>query len=139
MRILILSDRIPPEHAGGAEKIAWALALGLRDAGHDVHVAAATPGDAFTDTRDGIPTYHLHVPEYRPRFWAYLSLYNPSVIGALQNLYARVRPDVVNAHNVHSWLTYYSLVLARRAGIPTVFSSHDVMPFAYNKLTRIVR
>lgn len=139
MRILLLSDRIPPEHAGGAEKVAWALALGLRDAGHDVHVAAATPGVAFTETRDGIPTYHLRVPPYPTRLWAYLSLVNPAVVGGLKRLYADVQPDVVNIHNVHSYLTYFSLVLARRAGLPTVFTAHDVMPFAYNKLTHIVR
>jgi glycosyltransferase involved in cell wall biosynthesis len=138
MRVLILSDRIPPEHAGGAETIAWSLAGGLRDLGFDIHVAAATPGPAFEAIRDGIPTYHLHVPAYRPRWRAYLSLYHPAAARGLCALYERLRPDVVNAHNVHSHLTYFSLALARRMGIPTVFSAHDVMPFAYAKLTFFV-
>ncbi len=60
MRIAILSDRIPPENVGGAGKVAWSLACGLRDAGHDVHVIAATPNAAFEAIREGIPTYHLH-------------------------------------------------------------------------------
>jgi glycosyltransferase involved in cell wall biosynthesis len=137
VRILILNDRIPPENVGGAEKIAWALAGGLRDAGHDVHVIAATFEPSFEEIRDGIPTYHLHA-KYRMRFQAYRMLYNPQTIGALRALYTRIRPDVVNVHNVHNGLSYYSLTLAHRMGLPVVFTSHDVMPFAYNRLTHFV-
>jgi len=137
VRILILNDRIPPENAGGAEKIAWALAGGLRDAGHDVHVIAATFGSSFEEIRDGIPTCHLHA-QYRMRFQAYRMIYNPQTVGALRRLYARIRPDVVNVHNVHNGLSYYSLTLAHRMGLPVVFTSHDVMPFAYNRLTHFV-
>ncbi len=137
MRILILSDRIPPENAGGAEKVAWALACGLRDAGHDVHVIAATFEPSFEAVRDGIPTYHLHA-HYRMRFQPYRMIYNPQTVGALRQLYARIRPDVINAHNIHNGLSYYSLTLAHRLHIPAVFSSHDVMPFAYNRLTHFV-
>lgn len=137
MRILILSDRIPPENAGGAEKVAWSLAGGLRDAGHEVHVVAATFEPSFEAVREGIPTYHLHAL-YRMRFQAYRMIYNPQTAGGLRRLYDRIRPDIVNAHNVHNGLSYYSLTQAHRLGIPVVFSSHDVMPFAYNRLTHFV-
>ncbi|MEO8606890.1 MAG: glycosyltransferase family 4 protein [Chloroflexota bacterium] len=137
MRILILADRIPPENVGGAEKIAWSLACGLRDNGHDVHVIAATFEPSFEEVRDGIPTYHLHA-QYRMRFQPYRMIYNPQTAGDLKRLYAQIRPDVVNAHNIHNGLSYYSLTLAHGMGIPAVFSSHDVMPFAYNRLTYFV-
>lgn len=137
VRILILSDRIPPENAGGAEKVAWSLACGLRDAGHDVHVIAATFEPSFEAVREGIPTYHLHA-RYRMRFQPYRMLYNPQTASDLGRLYAKIRPDVINAHNIHNGLSYYSLTLAQRRGIPVVFSSHDVMPFAYNRLTHFV-
>jgi glycosyltransferase involved in cell wall biosynthesis len=45
---------------------------------------------------------------------------------------------VVNAHNIHVDLSYYSLTFAHRMGIPTVFNSHDVMPFAYNRLRHFI-
>jgi glycosyltransferase involved in cell wall biosynthesis len=137
VRILILADRIPPENAGGAEKIAWSLACGLRDNGHDVHVIAATFEPSFEEVREGIPTYHLHA-QYRMRFQPYRMIYNPQTAGDLKRLYAQIRPDIVNAHNIHNGLSYYSLALAHRMGLPTVFSSHDVMPFAYNRLTYFV-
>lgn len=137
MRILLLSDRIPPENRGGAGKVAWMLAGGLREAGHEVHIVAATPGAPFEETREGIPTYHLH-SQYRQRFIAYYALYNPQTIPHLRRLYAQIQPDVVNAHNVHIDLSYASLSVAQRMGIPTVFNAHDVMPFAYNRLRHFV-
>jgi glycosyltransferase involved in cell wall biosynthesis len=136
MRILILSDRIPPENAGGAEKIAWAVARGLKANGHDVHVIAATRGQPFEEMRDGIPTYHLHV-RYPERFQAFLALYNPQVYG-FKTLYQQIQPDVVSAFNIHSDLTYYSIWLAHRLGYPTTITLQDVMAFSYTKLTHFI-
>lgn len=136
MRILVLSDRIPPENAGGAEKVTWAVARGLKANGHDVHVIAATRGQPFEELREGIATYHLHV-QYRERFQAFLALYNPQVRG-LRQLYQRIQPDVVSAFNIHSDLTYYSLWLAHRLGYRTTITLQDVMAFSYTKLTHFI-
>lgn len=134
MRVLLLNDRIPPESRGGAGRALWNLALGLRAAGQDVHVIAATSDAAFQEEREGIPTYHVH-SRYPGRWRAWLSLVNPQTIPHLRTLYQRIQPDVVNAHNIHYDLSYHSLTLAYRMGFPTVFTSHDVMPFAYHKLS----
>ncbi|MGJ3240636.1 MAG: glycosyltransferase family 4 protein [Anaerolineae bacterium] len=137
MRIAILSDRIPPESRGGAGIVTWRLAYQLHNMGHDVHMISATGDAPFEAVREGIPTYHLHV-RYPDRWRAWLSLYNPQVNSPLKALYKRVQPDVINAHNIHIDLTYHSLQLAHQMGIPTVFSSHDVMPFAYHKLSHFI-
>jgi glycosyltransferase involved in cell wall biosynthesis len=137
MRILLLNDRIPPENRGGAGEVVWRLAVALCDNGHDVHVAAATPNQSFNEVRDGIPTYHLHV-RYPERWRAWLSLYNPQTVKPLRELYQQIQPDIINAHNIHADLTYHSLTLAQQMGIPAVFSSHDVMPFAYQKLSHFI-
>jgi glycosyltransferase involved in cell wall biosynthesis len=137
MRILLLNDRIPPENRGGAGEVVWRLAIALKNEEHDVHVVAATEGTTFSEIRDNIPTYHLHV-NYPQRLRSWFSLYNPQVNQALRNLYRKIQPDVVNAHNIHADLTYYSLTIAHKMAIPTVFSSHDVMPFAYQKLSHFI-
>ncbi|MCU0513234.1 MAG: glycosyltransferase family 4 protein [Anaerolineae bacterium] len=137
MRILLLNDRIPPENRGGAGEVVWRLARGLHAAGQHVEVVAATPGPAFSAIRDGIPTHHLH-SHYPERWRAYLSLWNPQTAGPLRRLYERLRPDIVHAHNIHTDLGYHSLTLAHRAGIPALFTSHDVMPFAYFKMSYCV-
>ncbi len=133
MKILLLSDRIPPEGRGGAEAVVWRLARGLAAAGHELHIAASTAGAPFEETRDGIPTYHLRA-KYPERFRAWLSLWNPLTAGRLRRLLQRLQPDVVNAHNIHSHLTYHSLKLAHAAGCGVVFSAHDAMPLVYGKL-----
>jgi glycosyltransferase involved in cell wall biosynthesis len=137
MRILMLSDRIPPENRGGAGEVCWRLALALRDMGHEIHMIAATKGASCEEIRENIPTYHLHVA-YPERWRSWFSLYNPQVVKPLQELYQRLKPDVINAHNIHSDLSYHSLTLAQKMGIPTVFTSHDVMPFAYQKIAYFI-
>ena len=138
MRIVLLSDRIPPEGMGGAENLAWGLALGLKAAGQDVHVIATSPDAAFDEIRDGIPTHHLH-SRYPERWRAWLSLWNPQTVHALRRLLKRIKPDIVNAHNIHFHLSYHSLKLARDLGIATVFCAYDCMPFAYGKLRHFTR
>ena len=137
MKVALLSDRIPPEGMGGAEVVVWRLARGLRAAGHDPRIITATERDSFEDTRDGIPTYHLH-GAYPERFRAWLSLWNPQTAIPLRRLLRRLQPDVVNAHNIHYFLSYHALKIARETGSATVFSAHDVMPFAYGKLRHFV-
>ncbi len=133
MKILLLNDRIPPEGKGGAEAVVWRLAQGLTEAGHEAHVATTTDGDACEEIRAGIPTYHLRA-RYPERFRAWLSLWNPQTVGAFGQLLRRIQPDVVNAHNIHSFLSYHTLKMARDAGCGVVFSAHDAMTFAYGKL-----
>ena len=132
-----MNDRIPPENRGGAGEVFWRLALALHDMGHNIHVIAATKEASFEDIREGIPTYHLHV-KYPERWRAWLSLYNPQVVKPLKELYQRIQPEIINAHNIHADLSYHSLSIARDMGIPTVFTSHDVMPFAYQKLSHFI-
>jgi glycosyltransferase involved in cell wall biosynthesis len=138
MRIVLLNDRIPPENRGGAGIVVWRLAFALSDAGHDVHIIAATEKAPFDEVREGIPTYHLHV-RYPERWRAWLSLYNPQVAKPLKSLLQRLAPDVVHAHNIHQDLTYHALHLARLYAKRLLFTSHDTMPITYGKLTHYVR
>lgn len=137
MKILMLNDRIPPENRGGAGNVFWVLAKALHVANHEVHVIAATDKASFEETREGIPTYHIH-SQYPERFRAWYSLYNPQVNARLKTLYQQIKPDIVNGHNVHEHLGYHALTLANQQGIPTVFSSHDIMPFAYHKVSYFI-
>lgn len=137
MKILLLNDRIPPEGRGGAETVVWRLAAGLRARSHQVHIAAATERASFDDLRDGIPTHHLQA-RYPERFRSWLSLYNPQTARAFRRLLARIQPDVVNAHNVHAWLSWHTLRQARDFGCRVVFSGHDCMPIVYGKMSYFI-
>ncbi len=133
MKILLLSDRIPPEGRGGAEAVVWRLAQGLARSGHAPQVVAATAGPSFEELRDGIPTVHIRAG-YPERWRAWLSLWNPQTARPFRRLLQGIKPDVVNAHNIHFSLSYHMLKIARDAGCGVVYSAHDAMPFAYGKL-----
>jgi len=137
MHVVILSDYLPPEEPGGAGRVAWQLGQGLLAAGHRVTFIASTPERAHTETRGGFTVHLLH-SNYAPRWQAWFGLVNPQTLRPLNLLLRKLRPDVVNAHNVHMHLGYHSLVIARFAGAATVFTAHDVMPFAYTKYTAYI-
>jgi glycosyltransferase involved in cell wall biosynthesis len=138
MKIVLLSDRIPPENVGGAGRVAWILAGGLRRIGHDVQVIAATEKNTFHDVRDGIKCYHLHVTPSE-RWAAWRGVYSFESMPLIRKLIEQIKPDVVNAHNVHGALSWWSLVAARSAGSPVVFTAHDLMSVAYTKLTHFIQ
>jgi glycosyltransferase involved in cell wall biosynthesis len=136
MRILLASDDLPPK-VGGAGKAAWILARGLRDRGHEVHVVTAVRGAPPVEDRAGVRVHAIRA-EIPERWRAYLSLHNPPAVRAFREILEAVRPDVVNAHNVHLHLSYGCLSAAARIGIPVVFTAHDVMTIAYGKLQHYV-
>jgi glycosyltransferase involved in cell wall biosynthesis len=133
MRILFLADDIPPHSPGGAGIIAWHVACAFRDAGHDVHVITTTADETRHFTQDDIPVIAIHA-RYPMRWRGWLSLYNPQVMRPFKDALKQIRPDVVNAHNVHMNLSYASIVAASKMGIPVTYLAHDVMPFAYGKI-----
>jgi glycosyltransferase involved in cell wall biosynthesis len=137
MHIVILSDSLPPESPGGAGKIAWQLGQGLIATGHRVTFVTSTREQSHVETRNGITVHALH-SNYAERWVAWFGLINPQTVVPLNLLMRKLKPDVVNAHNVHQHLGYHSLVIARFSGAATVFTAHDVMPFAYSKLTRFI-
>jgi glycosyltransferase involved in cell wall biosynthesis len=137
MRVLILSDRIPPEETGGAATIAWGLATGLRDAGHDVFAASATPQPSFEETRESIPTFHLRT-RIPPRLAYYYSVSNPDINRPLGALIRRIQPDVVNAHNIQNALSFGALSVADREGVRVVWNSHDLSAICIGRMNHFI-
>ncbi len=136
MRILLVSDDLPPK-VGGAGKAAWTLARGLRDRGHEVHVVTATQDAPAVEAREGV-TVHAIRAQIPERWRAYLSLYNPPAVRDFRRILDRIRPDVVNAHNVHVSLSYGCLSAADRLGVPVVFTAQDALAIVYGKLQHYV-
>lgn len=134
MRIVMLADSIPPEAIGGAGKIAWILAQGLADAGHDVHVIATTQNAPQPSPPDDSLPVHLIPSTYAERWRAWVSLYNPQTVGAVAGLLKKIQPDVVHAHNIHSHLSYASLRTAHQQGARVILTAHDAMSVAYGKV-----
>ncbi len=139
MKILLLSDGIVPESHGGAEVVAWESAKALLKAGQEVFIITTTRSQAKEGCieREGIKIHTLY-SDYHDRWRAYISLYNSQVLLKIKELISEIKPDVVHAHNVHHYLSYHSLKLAKQSGAKVFLTAHDVMLFHYGKLVEFI-
>ena len=89
-------------------------------------------------TNQGIQIYRIYVPYYHERWRAYLSLYNPWAIKQVKKIIKEIKPDIVNAHNIHYYLSYHCLKIANKYSKAVFLTAHDVMLFHYGKLTEFI-
>ena len=139
MKIVLLNDDFPPTARGGAGMVAFNLAVGLKQAGHDVSVITTTreAEPAAPEILEGVSVHRIH-SAYRERWRSWLSLYNPRTVPKIRALLERLKPDVVHAHNVHYHLSYHSLAVAKRLGAKVFLTAHDVMLVHYGKLSEFI-
>ncbi|MBI4617301.1 MAG: glycosyltransferase family 4 protein [Planctomycetes bacterium] len=135
MKILILTDRFPPEQEGGAEASTFAIARGLVQAGCRVSVltwtAARRPESPVEAWGMRIHRFHAAYPE---RFRAYVTVCHPPALAALGRALAAERPDVVQAHHVSNQISYAALSRCRRVGVPVVLTAHDPGAICHQKM-----
>ena len=126
MKILFLSDDFPPQSFGGAGRVAFNLACGLQKAGHEVFVITACQEkfDEGEKKYEGLDVFRIF-SNFHPRWRAYLSLYNPQTVGRIARLMREIKPDVVHAHNLNRYLSYYCLRLAKKFSKAVFLTSHD--------------
>lgn len=132
MKILQLSDGIPPQVVGGSGRIALETSKALVRAGHEVWLlSAAEPGELST-TVDGV---HLETVPRLPVRWAhYRSVFSGTRARAILQSIDRIQPDVIHTHGLAWQLGYGWIDHAAQRGIPIVFTAHDVMQVAYGKV-----
>lgn len=135
MKIVVLQDDLPPYHVGGGGVIAYRLAKEFVRRGHEVTAITTVQDRAHVGSEivDGMKVVRLY-SSYHTRLRAYKSLYNSAVLRDVERLLKQYVPDIVHVHNVHTHLSYYSLVLARRYGRKVVMTEHDAMSFHFGKL-----
>jgi len=134
MKILILSDDFPPQSFGGAGFSTFYLARGLQKAGHQVFVITTCREKA----NEGKTSYqglevHTIFADYHDRWRGYLSLYNPQTVGKVGRIIKEIRPDIIHANNIQSYLSYHCLKIAKKYG-PVFFTARDTTSFNQGKL-----
>src|SRR5437667_651655 len=120
MRIAVVSSLFAPYGLGGAEEVAAQLATNMRDLGHAVDVVSTCRRDDLDghpyriDVWNGIRVWRIAPWNLYWRFdretqqpgplaraaWHLVDLWNPSTIGPLRSVLERIRPDIVNTHNI---------------------------------------
>jgi glycosyltransferase involved in cell wall biosynthesis len=135
MKILFLSDDFPPKSFGGAGIITSILARGIKDARHDVYVITTIQNKQEREGwRDfnGVKVYDMYV-DYYQKLASYISLYNPQALKKLEKIIQEISPDIIHVHNVHNYLSYHSLKIARKYTEKVFLTTHDAMAFNYGK------
>ena len=117
-KIALVCDWYLPR-IGGIEWHLRDLAMALKEHGHEVHVICSTPGPH----EEQFQVHRLNVPP-RP-------LLNISSISAIHREFVRLfdaqRYDVVHAHSVYSVLSCIGLYVARRLGVPSIYTEHSIL------------
>lgn len=134
MRLLVLSDYYPPNTKGGADIAAERLSAEIARRGHEVRVLTTV------QKREEVGEMQAHgvrirrvFSDYPLRFRNYLAVHNPAPARAAAEEIRRFRPDVIHAHNIHTHLSYQSLLVARKLGVPIVLTAHDHQLFCAGK------
>lgn len=138
MRILIITDKFLSEKTT-VGKIAYNISKKLLERGDQVFIATTTRArDGVGETEyKGIKVFSIY-SDYHERWRSYLSLYNPQTVKKVGKIINKLKPDIVHAHNIHYYLSYYCLKLAKRSGAKVFLTAHDVMAFHYGKLVEFI-
>ena len=133
MRILICTNAYPPHFMGGAELVAHEQAKTLVRLGHEVAVFAGDIGGdgerhgRSEDTYDGVGVYRIKTEtrDYDP---AFLNIFHPAIDAHFRDVLQTFGPDIVHFHNL-TGLSVKLPIIARRSGIRTVCTLHDLWGF----------
>lgn len=132
MRILLINDDFPPTGNSSVATIVEGLAREYQRLGHDVRV--------LTSHRTSVNPQIIRdknvisLPINSARFPTYACLGSRHVSRMLSDAIREVQPDCVHAHNIHTYLTYDALRIARLSTDKVFLTLHDVMSFSYSRL-----
>lgn len=135
MKILFLQDDFPPQSFGGAGISTYELALGMKKAGHQVFVITTCRKESEAGEFDynGLKVFKI-ASDYPARWRSYISLNNRPVVRQVEALLKKIRPEVVHINNIHFYLSYRCLKVAKRYVKVVVFTARDVIAFNFSKL-----
>ena len=126
MKILLLNDRYPPRYKSSVANITKGLSEFYREQGNEVTVITSHRLDASEQIIREKNVVSLPI-DYRTSLRHYKSLRQSKVSKLLDKEIARVAPDVVHAHNLHMYLTYDALRIARQHTSKVFVTMHDAM------------
>ncbi len=132
MKILTISEDLPPYILGGSGRIALESSVGLASRGHDVTILTCAPREKFPPNVGGVTIET--VPPRDKRTAHYRSVFSRSRAEEVMCVVRHVRPDIIHAHGLAWQLGYRWIPLAKAMGIPVVYTAHGVMHLSYGKV-----
>lgn len=133
MRILHITDGIPPLSRGGAGRIALDLCRGLQERGHTTGILTAAPAAEPPTPRDGIDI--VTIPTLPQRWAHYRSVFSLSRAREVTDVISRWKPDIIHAHVLAWQMGYRWISRTVQKGIPCILTLHDAMTVSFGKVT----
>lgn len=139
MNIVLLNDDALPVGRGGTAVVVDRIRRSYAQGGHRVTLITTHQNDARnvllrkTDAAgETISVFRRYDLRKRHR----LCLRDPIMNATLDMLLAELRPDVVHAHNLHTYLTYEALLIARKHTSKVFLTAHDVLLTAFHRVNQ---
>jgi len=137
VHILLLNDDSPMETRGGAAIVVERLRRECIRQGHRVTLIV-THQDRIQENivrkRDTHGDIISLFRDYSLAKRARLSLRSPEIEKTLSKLLSELRPDVVNAHNIHTYLSYGSLLIASEYTKKVFLTAHDTFLVSFDRV-----
>ncbi len=135
MKILFITDSIPPRSIGGAGASVWRIITELHRQGHALTVITTTQEKQYEgfENREGIAV-HTIFTAYHERWRAYISLYNPVITRRIKEIVGETQFEVVHADTIHQYISYAVLPILRHHASHVFLTARDFMMVAYGKI-----
>ncbi len=136
MRLLLLTDDASPAARGGAGRIVLMLRGALARRGHEVtllttHQEKESAEKIWKDGDGRIISLYRQYP-LRERHRRCLG--DPAFSALLERHIRALRPDAVNAHNIHTYMSYDSLGIARLCTDRVFLTAHDTFLVSFHRV-----
>ncbi|MEK7168017.1 MAG: glycosyltransferase family 4 protein, partial [Patescibacteria group bacterium] len=140
MKIVLVSDDFPPIRESSVASVAFNLARGLLDRGHEVSAITRVEEESQAGEMvyEGIKIFKIHLPDYHVRWQAWRSLSNPKAVKEIKSILESIKPDVTHFHNIHKYISYRSFKIAKQHSRSVFLTTHDVMLFHYSKFKEFI-
>ncbi len=135
MRILFILDEFLPENSGGAANVAFWLAKGLINAGHDLLVLTATNNPEHVGE---IEIANVKIRRILTHsfgwFRNFKNLKNRDIFKKTAIILKQYNPDIIHIHTLHHRFSYGIIGLAKRNSKAIFLTLHDVQAVFNGKL-----
>lgn len=135
MRILFILDEFFPENNGGAATIAFTLAKGLKELGHDLLVLTATHDakNVEDDEIEGLKIKRIFTKPFG-KFRNLKNIRNNNILAETEKIFEKYNPDIIHIHSLHHRFSYGVIGLSKRFSRAVFLTLHDAQTIYNGKL-----
>lgn len=135
LHIILLNDDSLPTARGGAAVVVDHLRHAYRKEGHQVTLITSHQNSQKMEEWDDDAGRTISIPLHGTlAFRRRLCIHNPMAALHMKNVLQELRPDAVHAHNLHAYLTYESLLLAREFTNRIILTAHDTFLVSFGRV-----